>query len=350
MNISTKPKKIKEIDVSTNEAAQNILKQYNISDRKVSKYLYGKELEIKIINDFLEENHIKFSDFVLLLLYRDGAITDELAAASLYFFKKMKDVFTHERAFTFDYKQKYTKIDELNNGDNSYKVLKLRFVMVMQIDAHWAQKGFLNFQQYLKTLLNDIGVYPDGLYAEIEKNLDTSIDRSTKVKKELKEDDSNIYCASFTVSSFEKQKILNPFNDFLHKKGLNISKLVRYKMLDLKLIDFETAKLDHQDRDKIIRLKERKAYKVKNNYKDMKELKKQIEKKSRETVVVLIPDVQELKDKLKGKMGTFVKYSLKDYGVYPTFGGEPYNDSFKLFQNQKKLEDLEELLKKPQES
>ena len=46
----------------------------------------------------------------------------------------------------------------------------------------------------------------------------------------------------------------------------------------------------------------------------------------------------------------FVKYSLKDYGVYPTFGGEPYNDSFKLFQNQKKLEDLEELLKKPQES
>jgi len=340
MNVNTKPIKIKEIDINKNAIVQNILKQYAISNKTISKYLYGKELEIEVINDFLEENSIKFSDFVLLLLFRDGAITDEMAIASIHFFKKLTDDFIHERKFTFKYKNKYTKIDNLKTMDNSYKVLKLRLVMAMQIDQYWAHKGFINFQQYLKSLLNDIGVYPGGLYEEIKKVLNTSVDKSKRIKKELRKDDLNLYSASFTVSSFEKQKILNPFNNFLHKKNLNISKIVRYEMWKLELIDFETAKLDQSEVGKIERLKEYQSYKFKNIYGDMKELEGKIEKKSRETIVVIIPDNPELRQQLHGRFGTFTKNALKLYGVYPRFGVEPYNDSFKLFQNQKKLNDL----------
>jgi hypothetical protein len=351
MELNTKYKKIKEIDLK-DDRVQHILKQYEISDRKINKYFYGKKLEVELIEDFLEENKIKFIDFISLLLFRDGAISDEMAIASLHHLKRMSSEFLEDRNFTFNCKnkEKYTNLDAYKESEKSYKSLKLRLVMAIEIDVHWAQKGFFTFQQYIKSLMNDFGLYPDGWYEEMVKDSETNYDRSKTIKKELNEDETDIYYASFTVSSFEKQKIMIPFNDFLHKKGLNISKLIRYWMWKLNLIDFETAKLDHTDKDKILRLKDNKPYSKNLGYNSMKEMESQIDKKARETVVVLIPDDRELKEKLKGKMGTFVKYVLNQYNVYPKFGEEPYNRSFKLFQNQKKLGDLEELLKKPQES
>lgn len=349
MNLNTKYKKIKEIDIKSDNRVQHILKQYEISDRKINKYFYGKKMEVELIEDFLEENKIKFIDFINLLLFRDGAISDEMAIASLHHLKRMSSVLLEDREFTFKCKDKYTNLDAYKESEKSYKSLKLRLVMAIEIDVYWAQKGFFTFQQYIKALMNDFGLYPEGWYEEMVKDSETNYDRSKTIKKELKEDETDIYYASFTVSSFEKQKIITPFNDFLHKKGLNISKLIRCWMWKLNLIDFETAKLDHGDKDKILRLNDNKPYSKNLGYNSMKEMESQIDKKARETVVVMIPDDQELKEKLKGKMGTFVKYVLNEHNVYPKFGEEPYNRSFKLFQNQKKLLDLEELLKELQE-
>lgn len=342
MNLNTKYRKIRQIDFDGNETVQNILKQYDISKQKSNKVFYGKAIEIKIIDAFLEKNNIAFSDFIHLLLFRDGAITDEMAIATLHTFKKMKDVFIKDVEFTFEYKKNFTNsIEAYKESERGYKPLKIRTVMLLQIDNYWPNKGFFNFQQYLKALMNDFGLYPESLYKEIKKDSETVQDRSKLKKKELTEDKSTLYSASFTVSKFEKDNIITPFNSWLQKKGLNISKVVRHEMLQLGLTDYESASLDKSEIKKIENLTYSKNYK----YKSVKEIEGLINKMERDTVVVLIPDSEELKETLKGKMGTFVKYVLNKYKIYPKFGEEPYNKSFKVFQSKTRLNGLEEYLK-----
>ena len=341
MNLNTQYRQIDFED----EAVQNILKQYDISQRKSNKVFYGKKLELELIDAFLKENHMAFSDFIHLLLFRDAAITDEMAIATLHTFKKMKDVFVKNVEFTFSYKAKFTNsIEAYKDSERSYKALKFRTVMLLEIDNYWPNKGFMNFQQYLKALMNDFGLYPENLYEEIKKDSETIQDRSKLAKKELTADKSTLYSASFTVSKFEKDNIITPFNSWLQKKGLNISKVVRHEMLQLGLTDYESASLDKSEIKKIENLTYRKNYK----YKSVKEIEGLINKRERDTVVVLIPDSEELKETLKAKMGTFVKYVLNKYKIYPKFGEEPYNKSFKVFQSKTRLGKLKDALKSMQ--
>ena len=171
MNLNTQYRQIKQIDFDNDETVQNILKQYDISKQKSNKVFYGRKLEIELIDAFLEENNIAFSDFIHLLLFRDGAITDEMAIATLHAFKKMKDVFVKNVEFTFEYKKKFTNsIEAYKESERGYKPLKIRTVMLLQIDSYWPNKGFMNFQQYLKALMNDFGLYPESLYEEIKKD------------------------------------------------------------------------------------------------------------------------------------------------------------------------------------
>lgn len=332
--INTKYRHFDFVDCSQNEECKTYLKEFEQNKLQVNRLLANRDIENQVIDDFLNENNLKLTHFVYLLFYRDGAINEALLTAYSNVFKKAKLDFLNKNDFTFEYKSKYKDID-FEKVFASQKVktrnMKIKAVIDHEVKKHYIQKGFVSAQDYIKHLFNDFGIYPDRMWDEVKKH----IKNRKESAKNFDHDEKNIgyaeelYGASFTISKIEKEKLYDHFNEFLKANGLSVSKLVRYRLFELGIINQQDLHVDEVSVAKIKNLKY-KAPKIATHIDKIT-----INKKERETIVVLLPKNERMKEFLKGSTGIFVKYFvLKHFGMYPEIRSK---DTSKLFINHTKV-------------
>ena len=215
--------------------------------------------------------------------------------------------------------------------------MKLRSLVDFEVRRYHTRKGYTSFQEYIKSLFYDLGMYPDGMFHEIQKRMSKQTKRVEDFNRvnEVRKNEYNMYSASFTVSKYEKENLIIPFIMHLKEKKLTISKLVRYELFQNDFISKEDMHLDDEDIAKIRKLKYV-APKVETH---IDKVAAKINKKVRETIFSMIPDRPDLRERMKGQFGTFVKACVfKKYGMYPLIRTV---DTSTLFINGKKLKDIE---------
>lgn len=337
-------KSYENINCNKNSKCTEYRKVFIQNKAKVNRLLTVRQIENEVLDDFLKENDIKISELCILLFYRDGAVNEELLTAYDLSFSRVKLDFLNRNDFTYEYKQKYNKVDFAKLfAEQKVKTrnLKLRTLIDLEIRKYYTKKGFTSFQEYMKNLFNAFGLYPEGMFEEVKRRISTQkkryekFDEFTAISKAEKE----LYPASFTVSKYEKVMLINPFVEYLKRRGLSISKLVRFELMENRLISYSDIHLDDEDIAKIHKLNYN-APKIETNIDKVEE---KIKKKERETVVCVIPDKADLRENLKGSFGTFVKvYVFKKYGMYPEIRSK---DISRLFINKKKSSDFRHRLK-----
>jgi len=337
--ISTKYKTFTNTDSNENSMCAKYIDEFTKNKAKVNRLLTVRMIENEVLDDFLQENNIKISQLCVLLFFRDGAVNEELLTAYNLSFAKVKLDFLNRNDFTFEYKKKYDGMDyEKIFSEQNVKTrnLKIRTLIDLEVRKYYTDKGFTSFQEYIKNLFNDFGLYPDGMFEEVEKRISTQKKRYENFDELIakKKAEYELYPASFTIPKYEKEKLIDPFIEYLKQRGLSISKLVRYELMENRFIDHSNLHLDDEDLAKIHKLNY-KAPKVEKNIEIMKE---KVDKKERATIVCVIPDKQVLRENLKGYFGTFVKvYIFQKYGVYPEIRTK---DTSKLFINMKKASEV----------
>jgi len=342
--ISTKYKTFANTDCNENSICAKYIDEFTANKAKVNRLLTMRQIENEVLDDFLKENNIKISQLCILLFFRDGALSEELLIAYNLSFAKVKLDFLNRNDFTFEYKKKYVGMDyEKIFSEQNVKTrnLKIRTIIDLEVRKYYTDKGFTSFQQYIKNLFNDFGLYPFHMFKEVEKRISTQKKRYENFDELIakKKAEYELYPASFTVSKYEKEKLIDPFIEYLKQRGLSISKLVRYELMENRFIHYADIHLDDEDLAKIHKLNY-KAPKVEKNIEIMKE---KVDKKERDTVVCVIPDKQILRENLKGYFGTFVKvYVFQKYGVYPEIRSK---DVSRFFINKKKSSDFGHRLK-----
>lgn len=344
--VNTKYKTFNFVDCTKNEKCAEYEKAFHANDKMANRLLSVRDIESKVLDDFLKENNIKLRHLAILLFYRDSTIDEELLTAYKNVFKRVKLDFLNRNDFTFEYKNKYKDADFPKIFDDQKvktRNMKMKVVIDNIVRKRLLERGFDSFQDYIKHLFNDFGLYPEGMWDEVAKKINTRIKDRSDFKENTGYEDE-LHSASFTVSRYEKENLIIPFIEYLKKRGLNISKLVRFELFKLGLIKEKELRLDEEDLAKIKKLKYE-APKIESN---IDKIKEKLIKKDRETIVVLIPRNEKMKEFLKGSTGVFVReFVLKEFGMYPEIRGK---DSSKVFINRKKAGDLHyELRKKERE-
>ena len=337
--ITTKYKNFTYVNCDEGTQCAVYMKEFTENKARVNRLLAVRDIENEILDDFLIENGLKISQLCLTLFYRDSALSSELLTAYELSFKKVKLDFLNKKDFTFKYKKKYENLDFtkiFQEQKTKTRNMKLRTLIDFEVRKYHTQKGYTSFQEYIKSLFDDIGMYPEGMFEEIKKRMSVQKKRVEDFNEvnEKRKVEYEMYSASFTVSKYEKEKLIIPFIEYLKQRGLTISKLVRYELMENRFIQYSDLHLDDEDIAKIRKLKYV-APKVETHIDKMEE---KINKKERETIVCLIPDRADLREQMKGQFGTFVKlFVFKKYGMYPEIRTK---DTSRLFINKKKSRDI----------
>ena len=342
MNIQTSFKVYQKINCNDNEECSWYLEKFQYmrgkQKEKVNASLSVKALEEDIINDFLDENNLKFSDLVLCLVYRDGAISDSMVTAYLQTHPKVSNNFLYFNKFSFNYKLKYNNTNFssiFSKQKNKLKPLNMRYVLYEAIKEYYKKKGFSSYASYIKELFNSLGLYPEGAFKALKPYIRTDyiLDPDEEHQKKLeqyrkkaekkrmknivsKDDQKVVHQAAFAVNKFEKTEIIDPFLAYIKQYNLNLTTLVLYELVASELISFEETHLKKEDVKKIDSLNyippSQLPYKLsyENRFNAMK--------KERSTITIYLPNNAKLIEKMKGNLGTWIKYFvLKKYNVYP---------------------------------
>ncbi len=351
-HLNTNFREFNNLDCSTNGQCLKYIAEFkHMKDKekdKVSRALVLKETEAKFLEDFLNENNIKFGTLAMILLYRDGAMSNELISSYRQSVKKSTHQFLFIDDFSFNYKNHYENIDWneiFANDKNKLKNFNIKFVLDKYIKEYYLAKGFVSFTQYIKALFDNLGIYPDGAYEAIKKYIRTDFvinpdekhlrdlksdkkrQLSRRTKKVLTEDDSKqYYPVSFTVKAFEKTEIVDPFISYLKDNKLSLSILTRYELVKNNLINIEEANIGKEDIKKIQQLDYHPTINgasklwYENNLRDSQR---------RATSIVFVPNNTELIKKLKGSFGTWIRhFVLKKYAAYPVINKVNVADAF----------------------
>ena len=341
--IITKYKSFNPTNCDDNSICAVYVKEFTENKARVNRLLAVREIENEILDDFLIENGLKISQLCLILFYRDGALSPELLTAYELSFKKVKLDFLNKKDFTFEYKKKYENLDFtkiFQEQKTKTRNMKLRSLIDFEVRKYHTNKGYTSFQEYIKNLFNNLGMYPAGMFEEIKKRMSVQKKRVEDFNElnEKRKLEYDMYSASFTIPKYEKEKLILPFVEHLKQRGLTISKLVRYELMENRFISYSDLHLDDEDIAKIRKLKYD-APKVETN---IDKIEEKIDKKERETIVCLIPDRKELREQMKGQFGTFVKlFAFKKYGMYPEIRSK---DTSRLFINKKKSRDVKYMI------
>ena len=337
--ITTKYKSFEYVDCNKDSQCAEYIKEFTENKERVNRLLAVRDIENEILDDFLIENEIKISQLCILLFFRDGALSKELLTAYELAYSKIKLDFINRNDFTFEYKKRYDQTDFTkiySTQKTKTRNFKLRSLLDFEVRKYHTQKGYTSFQEYIKSLFDDFGIYPDGMFEEIKKRMTVQKKRQKEFneKNEKRKIEYDLYPASFTVSRYEKIKLIMPFIEYLKQRNLTISKLVRYELHENNLIDYRQSHLDDEDIAKIKKLK----YVAPKIETSIEKLEEKIVKKERETIVCLIPDNKKVREFMRGVFGTFVKtFVFKKYGLYPKLRNK---NTSRFFINGKKEGDV----------
>jgi len=315
------------------------------NNERVNRAFSFRGFEAEIINDFLNENDITLGKLIMILAKKHGIINDEIVEVVKEELHNPNYNYITKRNFTFEYLKKYESVDyaeELEKKDIKLKSCSLLFVVDELIQQHFFKLGYKNYIHYFRYLFNKEGIYPQGLYEVLLGKYTRS--RKMKEKKVDNEKDVLYKNVSISVSKFEYDHIIKPFLEYLNKKDLTLSQLVRYELVKHGLLDFDEAHIAKKVVGKAKGLK----YKAKNTLKENREYKaKQKNEKGRLIVAVAMVNKPGLLELMKGNFGTWIKhFVLKKYGAYPKTGvGRDASSAFinrlKLSNIIKKIEDYE---------
>jgi len=359
--ISTVYKKFNYQDYSNSRKYLEYKKNLELMKGKakeiVASTITMKVTEHHIVKEFCNENNISLTELLLLLLYRDSAISNELLTALKDIYPRTSLKYLTKKDFTFNYKENYSQKnwDKVLEKDANKRVsLNLKYIVNEEIKKYYKDKGYISFTQYIKDLINDLTVYPSGLYDALKAyirtdfimnpdenhmlHLDKERERQAK-RRQLRTLDLNSEkvstMASLSLSIFEKEELIDPFLKYLKEQGLNLKKLIVYELMKENIYTLEETKLTKKDIVSIENLN----YKVQNPLRYKLSYENALnENKGKKSVMFSLPNSNKLKEFFKGKLGTWIKYKVfRAYSVYPIVNDE---DISTIFINQFKLKSL----------
>ena len=240
-----------------------------------TKSVFITPIEEEFISSFCEANSTNISDLIRLSFFTDGAIPEALIIAIS---KTPKAVLTfldlNKESFSFDYLDKWENFTvedfkEAFSKPGKTKPIRDRSLVIEETEKHRKQRGFPSWAYYAKQGMLDLGVYPS-LAVDVAKShlrvISKDIkytDAQLKAKKKRQEKAAlakrrgvsdpkqkvRSVKLAITALPFE-QSIIQPFIDALRGKGLSLSSLAKYTLLEHGIIDDTMLKMDEATKEK----------------------------------------------------------------------------------------------------
>jgi len=290
---------------------------------KITKSITLTTFEKEILDAFCAENSTKLPDIARCIFWRDGAIPDALIIA----LSKEKLVtlnFLSLKNFTFNYLSNYITLDEgeyqsrMNEKAKTYSIQD-RSLIVKSVEKHYPSKGFETYSSYIKIGLISLGIFPKNMIHLIYNNFRSGKKETDNLQKTKAINKINSIKISISMLPLE-QSLFNELKKSLSDAGLTFSMIVKYRLIQMKIIDKNLVNFTYNEIQKckiFTYVKLQTSHKI-QYYQEQRN--KERDKKRTTNNVSITKEIQKaIHQKIKkGKLANWIRKNVIDYyGIYP---------------------------------